>query len=167
MVFVGGLSMGSLLAIYLGAHYVPRGTVLYSPAVKVSDPLIHLSPVLKHVIAARRKSGRSDLTDPDADRRKWSYDVFPAAAGHELLKLIRRSRDLLPQVTSPLLIVHSSRDRMIRSNSAEFTYRRAGSADKTLVTLHQSGHVLTVDSEWETVAERSYVFIQAHLTGRS
>jgi esterase/lipase len=40
---------------------------------------------------------------------------------------------------------------------------RVGSKDKQLLLLHNSGHALTVDSEWELVAERTYAFIQAHL----
>jgi len=163
MVFLGGLSMGSLLTIHLAARYDPRGAVLYSPAVKVADPLIHLTPLLKHVVPARVKSGRSDLTDPEADQRKWSYEVFPTSAAHELLKLIRHSRRLLPRVTCPLLVVHSTRDETIQPDSAKYAYERAGSGDKELVTLHNSGHVLTVDSEWRFVAEKTHTFVQAHL----
>jgi len=42
-------------------------------------------------------------------------------------------------------------------------YERIGSTDKELVTLRNSGHCLTVDSEWEAVAEKSYEFIREHL----
>lgn len=164
-VFVGGLSMGSLIAITLAVHHRLGGAVLYSPAVKVMTPLIHLAPVLKYVISQRRKSGKSDLTDPAAERRKWSYEVYPTHAAHELLKLMRHARDLLPQLACPLLVVHSSRDGMIAPDSAQFAYQRAASPDKELVTLHGSGHVLTVDSEWETVAERTFAFIQNHVPG--
>ena len=81
-------------------------------------------------------------------------------ATHELLKLSRQVQRLLPQVTCPLLVIHSTLDRSIHPNSAPLTYDRAGSTDKELVTLHNSGHCLTVDSEWESVAEKTYQFIQ-------
>jgi carboxylesterase len=162
-VFVGGLSMGSLLTIYLAAHYALPGAILYSPAVKVANHLIHLSPVLKYLIPKKPKSKGSDLTDPQAAQRKWSYDAFPSVAAHELLKLMRRARRLLPQVTCPLLIIHSTGDETIQADSAELTCERAGAPDKKLITLHSSGHVITVDSEWRRVAEETCRFIQIHL----
>ncbi len=66
-------------------------------------------------------------------------------------------------MSPPLLVIYSTADETIHPKSAQFTYDHAGSTDKELVTLHGSGHVLTVDAEWESVAERTYQFIQAHL----
>jgi carboxylesterase len=163
MVFVAGLSMGSLLTIYLAARRDPAGAVLYSPAVKVANPLIHVASVLKYMIPSPPKSGSSDYTDPEAEERTWSYEKNPSFAAHELLKLIRRVRPLLPDMTCPLLVIHSTGDQVIAPDSARYTYERAGSADKELVTLHNSGHVITVDSEWETVAERTYAFVRTHV----
>lgn len=162
-VFVGGLSMGSLLTLYLAGHHTLPGAVLYSPAVKVANRLIYLSPVLKYLVPKKPKSKKSDLTDPEAAQRKWSYDAFPSFAAHELLKLMRHARRLLPRVTCPLLIIHSTGDETIQPDAAEFTCERAGSPDKKVVTLHDSGHVITVDSEWRRVAEETYRFIQTHL----
>jgi carboxylesterase len=162
-VFAGGLSMGSVLALYLAArHPELAGVIAYSPAVWPADQMLYLTPILKHLIPKSPKSEDSDLSDPEADRRLWSYEQNPAFAAHEFLKLLRRVRRLLPQVTCPLLIVHSTLDRSIHPTSARRTYERAGSADKDLVTLHNSGHCITVDSEWETVAEKTYAFIQTH-----
>ena len=81
-------------------------------------------------------------------------------AAHELLKLILWVRRALPRIQCPLLIVHSVLDRAIHASSARYTFQRAGSADKELVTLHNSGHCLTVDSEWELVAEKTYCFVR-------
>ena len=162
-VFVGGLSMGSLLTLYLAAHHPELpGAITYSPAVVVATRLIYLTPVLKHLLPTRPQSGESDLTDPEADLRLWSYEEDPVFAAHELLKLIRQVRRLLPQVTCPLLVIHSTLDTAIHPTSAQFTYDRVGSTDKELVTLHNSGHCITVDSEWESVAAKTYEFIQAH-----
>jgi carboxylesterase len=163
MVFVGGLSMGSLLTLYLAAHHPELpGVIIYSPAGWPADRLIYLTPVLKHLIRKKPKSGDSDLTDPEADLRLWSYEENPVFAAHELLKLIRQVRRLLPQVTCPLLIIHGTLDQAIHPNSARHTYERVGSTDKELVTLRNSGHCITVDSEWKFVAEKTYEFIQTH-----
>jgi carboxylesterase len=162
-VFVGGLSMGSVLTLYLAVqHPELDGIITCSPAVWPANRLIYLTPVFKYIISKRPKSEESDLTDPEADLRLWSYEEDPIFAAHELLKLIRRVRRLLPQVTCPLLVIHSTLDQDIHPKSALFTYERVGSADKELVTLRNSGHCITVDSEWKFVAEKTYEFIQAH-----
>lgn len=163
-VFVGGLSMGSVLTLYLAAHHPELpGAVAYSPAILVADRLIYLTPVLKYFISRRPKSPDKDLTDPEADLRLWSYEENPVPAAHELLKLLLRVRRLLPRITCPLLVIYSTLDQVIHPRSGPYTYERAGSRDKELVTLHNSGHCITVDSEWEFVAEKTYQFIQSHL----
>jgi carboxylesterase len=162
-VFVGGLSMGSLLTLFLAAHHPElTGAIIYSPATWVANRLIHLTPVLKYLLPQKPKSGESDLTDPEAELRLWHYDDDPVFAAHELLKLIRQVRRLLPQVTCPLLVIHSTLDTSIHPTSAHRTYEQAGSTDKELITLHNSGHCITVDSEWELVARKTYEFIQMH-----
>jgi len=162
-VFVGGLSMGALLTLYLAAHRPDLpGAIIYSPATWVANRLLFLSPLFKHLIPSRPKPGESDLTDPEAELRLWHYDENPLFAAHELLKLIRQVRRLLPQVICPLLVIHSTSDTAIHPTSAQRTYEGAGSSDKELITLHNSGHCLTVDSEWEFVAQKTHEFIQAH-----
>lgn len=159
-VFVGGLSMGSLITIYLTAQHQPRGAILYSPALQVANPLIHLAPVFKYVIPKVAKSGESDMTDLEADRRVWSYEAYPTFAAHELLKLIGRCREILARVTCPLLAFYSTGDSMIKSEGARRVVEGAASEEAELVTLHNSGHVLTVDSEWRMVGERTYDFVR-------
>lgn len=164
-IFVGGLSMGSLLTLQLTArHPQLAGAIVYSPALKIGEWRLYLSPVFKYLISKRSKSSGSDsfLTDPQAHQRLWTYDEYPVFAAHELLKLMRNTRHLLPQVTCPLLIIHSVLDRATPPASAHFTFERVGSVHKEIVTLQNSGHCLTVDSEWETVAEKSYQFFQQH-----
>jgi carboxylesterase len=165
-VFVGGLSMGALLTLCLAAHYPELpGIILYSPALRPANWRIHLTPLIKYVIPLKAKSGGSDLTDPEADLRLWSYEVDPLFAAHQLLKLIRQVRRLLPQVTCPALVLYSTLDQAIHPSSAPQTYERIGATDKELVTLHHSGHCITVDSEWQEVAQRTYAFICDHLGG--
>lgn len=164
-VFVGGLSMGALLTLYLGAHHPEiAGLMTYSPAVIVANRLIYLTPVLKYFISKRSAAGESDLTDPEADSRVWCYEEQPLRAAHELLKLQRVVRRLLRAVKQPLLIIQSTGDTSIDPLCGQILCDEAASTGKELVTLHNSGHCVTVDSEWEFVAERTYQFIQEHIS---
>ena len=163
-VFIGGLSMGTLISLVLAADNRDlAGVVLYSPAVKLAERLLFLTPALKIVRPTLPKDANADqdLTDPAALQHLWSYDENPVAAGAELFKLKRQANRRLPEVTSPLLIIHSTLDQSIHRDSARIVYDRVGTPpdDKYLVTLNNSGHNLVVDSEWETVADMSYRFV--------
>jgi carboxylesterase len=163
-VFVAGLSMGAVLTLYLAsARSGIPGIVLYAPAVWPANRLLLLTPILKYFINKMSKDGKSDLTDPEAEQRIWSYEENPGIAAHEFLKLLIRVRRTLPQVTQPLLIVHSTGDTAIHPSSAPRTFQRVGSIDKELITLQNSGHVVTADSEREFVAQKTYEFIRDHL----
>jgi carboxylesterase len=160
--FVGGLSLGSLIAVYLSArHAEMAGLMLYSPAIAVRNPLIHLTPLLKHIVPFW-PAAKSDAVNPAADKGLFTYAVTPTHGAHEVYKLTRVIPRLLPQVSAPALIIHSTGDRSIAPHSAQLTYDRIGSTDKALVTLHNSGHNILVDAEWETVARKTYQFIEAH-----
>jgi carboxylesterase len=161
--FVGGLSMGSLLALYAAAcHPELAGVVTYSPAIRSTDWRIYLTPVARFFMKPQRKSGASDLDDPAALQRIWSYDYDAPAAAYETLKLQFKVRSLLPSIKCPLLVIYSPRDSAIHPQAGQYVYDHAGSADKQVLILQRSGHVITVDSEWETVAERTYQFIVQH-----
>lgn len=167
-VFVGGLSMGALLTLYLAAqHSDLPGVMVYSPALKVPGRAIMLSPLAKYFIKQIDKGpdADKDLTSPTAAAHLWSYEVMPVSSIAQLWALQRQVERLLPRVISPLLVVHSTGDPAIRHDSAQRVF--AGVATpataKSLLTLHNSGHNLLVDSEWEQIAAATWQFIQAHL----
>ena len=163
LVFVGGESLGSLLTLQLASRKKSvAGAILLSPAIKVTNPLRHLVSLLKYVLPKVAKK-EDFFIDPAAKERLWAYDCTPTSAAHEVLKLIRETKRLLAQVTCPVLIMHSTEDPEIHPASAHYVYDRISSIDKQIIFLHNSGHVLALDSEWETVAENTYQFIDERL----
>jgi carboxylesterase len=162
-VFVGGLSMGSLLTLHLAARHPDlAGVLAYSPAVWTANSKIYLTPIARHFVAFQPHAGDSYLADPQADRQIWCYDVVPVGAVAELLKLILDVRRSLPKIGCPVVIIHSTRDAAIHPASAQRTFERIGAQDKQLITLHESGHNITMDRQWEFVAEKTYDFIVGH-----
>jgi len=163
--FVAGVSLGSLLALYLAAYHPELvGAVVYSPMLKMPGGIaVHLLP-----LAARRMKNRAVqkpaefYSDPSAAARIWSYPTTSYPALNEMARLTRTVRPLLPKITSPVLIIYSKLDRLMIPSSPQFTYDHVGSGDKTLVALDNSGHGITFDSEWQTVADKTYQFIEAH-----
>ena len=163
-VFVAGISLGSLLALYLAAEQADlNGIILYSPLVKMPGGIaIHLVPVLKYFMREIRKAPDFS-TDPDALKRLWDYRSISLFALHEMIRLRGKVQPLLERIHAPTLIIYSTLDKLIARNSAQFTYDHIGATDKTLISLHNSGHDMTLDSEWKEVAEQTWQFIRQRL----
>jgi carboxylesterase len=169
VVFVGGLSMGALLAVHLAARYPElAGLLLYSPALRLNSPVAPLLPLLRHLITwvPPQQEQRADLTDPDAPSRLWHYTHVPVAAVAELVRLQGVVRAELPRVRVPALVLSAVGDATLHPSAGRRTFAGLGATDKELVILHRSGHCLTVDSERDAVMARSYGFVVAHAGGR-
>lgn len=163
LAFVAGLSLGSLLTMNFAAdHPELPGAILYSPATFIQNRLLPVTPVARYFVKVRSGTGKSDLVDLDAGRQLWCYDGDPVPAAAELYALLRRVRRNLPALKPPLLIIYSTGDASIDPTSAQRTYAMAGSADKQIIKLQQSGHVITVDRQWRYVAEQTLAWIKQH-----
>ncbi len=159
-VFVGGLSMGGLLALHLAARSPSvAGLLLYAPALQVSNRLLPLAGVAKLAVSSRAKKPRF-LADPQADKYIWCYDREPMGAAEQLWRGQRLVRPRLSEVFCPAILFHSTLDTVVPLASAHEVLAGLGSDDKQLVTLSGSGHCLTVDAEWEQVADQSWSFVQ-------
>jgi carboxylesterase len=72
-------------------------------------------------------------------------------------KLVRAE---LPQVTQPLLLLHSRVDHVVHPSNSAIVLGRVSSADVTERVLERSYHVATLDHDAEQIFEESYGFVQ-------
>jgi carboxylesterase len=159
-VFMAGLSLGALLTLTVAARRRElAGIITYSPAVIVNDPRAYFVAILKYLMPTLAKP-LDYFADPAVQSLMWSYPVYPVAAAHETMKLIGEVKRALPEVACPLLVIYSRSDATIHPRSAQFVYDRVRSTDKAIIALQASGHVITLDCEWQQVAEESYRFVQ-------
>ena len=156
--------MGGLLTLYLGERHEMAGLIPMAAAVKQSNRLLPLVPIVKHFIQGFPKEPpeKSDFVNPEIYDQLWSYDVYPTAAAHELLKLMREVRPRLSEITAPILIIQGEQDNMVAPATALSIYDQVGSEDKELLMVENSGHILTLDAGHEIVWQRAYEFIQDH-----
>lgn len=163
-VFVGGFSLGSLLALHLAAHHEMAGLVLMSPALQPRDWRMKFVPLLRHFIKFVPKDTdpqHSDLTDPEAYKRFWSYDAYPVAAAYQLFLLVKLVRSELARIRLPTLVIYATGDMSIAPQSGPVTYNRIAAQDKQLLVLHNSGHGLVVDSECKFVFRKAHEWMMA------
>jgi len=165
-VFVGGFSLGALLAVHLAAQHADvAGLILMSPALELKDPRARLIPLVRILFRYITKDPdpkHSDLKDPQAYKRFWSYDAYPTASMQQLLSLQRIVRTELRCVHCPTLVIYSTGDAAIGPRAGPKLCNSVASAQKEMLVLYNSGHGIVLDSECQVVFEEAYRWITTH-----
>ncbi|GAB3653317.1 alpha/beta hydrolase [Streptomyces sparsus] len=157
-VFVGGLSMGGALALRLAAKHGPAvsGVVVVNPGMTFPRVRGLALPVLRHLVPSD-KSIASDIAKEGV--RELAYDRVPLHAAHSLRNFFRLVRGELPQVTQPLMVLHSRVDHVVPPGDSAVVLNSVSSTDVTETVLERSLHVATLDHDAERVFADSYGFI--------
>jgi len=182
-VFVGGLSMGALLALHLAAELPPNalsGLALYSATLRYDgwniNPFHFLLPMILRLPFGRRYSFWETPPYGIKDERLRQVVVsrmlsgdsagggLPVVRGRtlgELLRLIRRVKRELHLITTPTLVLHALEDDVtsVRSNADYLERRLAGPVQKVL--LDDCYHMITVDRQRREVVSRTAEFFRS------
>jgi carboxylesterase len=157
-VFVGGESMGALLALYLASEHpeVP-GLLIYAPALRISPIDAFLARLLVRFVPYVRKK---EIVPAE----RWQgYSVNPVPALVQLLHLQNEVRPRLPDIHQPLLLIQGRLDTDIDLRGVEMLYQEIGSPLKELHWLERSRHVVIMDRELDQVTELTQGFIERML----
>lgn len=168
-VVVIGLSMGAMLAAQLAADQRESvaGLVMLAPAFFLPATT---QAALRVIRSARTwadriyvRGGRSsDIHDDGARSIHPGTRLMPLGAALSLLELSDRMRPRLGEVVQPTLLIHGRRDHTCpHDRNVNLVMRHLGSVDKRALTLEESYHVITVDSEKDRVAQETLDFIAA------
>ena len=189
-IFVGGLSMGALLALLLAAEFPAdvRGVSCLSPTFFYDGwnvpwyqcllPLGSRTPLRNYVYFKEEppyglKNERlrqkvhefysaADLhAMHDVDR--FGYPYFPIRLLGELSRLVSHLDPRLPFVTAPCQILQARQDDMSSEKNALHVQRHVGSAYRKIEYLEDSYHVITADQERGTVAQRMLAFFRSEV----
>jgi carboxylesterase len=178
--FVGGLSAGALLALLLADEFSReiKGVACLSPTLFYDGwnmpwtrhllPLAYATPLrnffyfkeespygIKNEGVRRRihaSYGAAKLGQ-DGDFARSGYPFFPATILCEMRKLVKHTTGRLEGITAPVQIQQAVQDDMSSPRNSEFVHKNIGSAQKEIVLLHDSYHVITADHEREAVAD--------------
>ncbi|MFE2427976.1 alpha/beta hydrolase [Streptomyces sp. NPDC059373] len=158
-VFVFGMSMGGALTLHLAAQHgdAISGIVLVNPSVKADSHQLKAVPVLRHLVPSVPGIA-SDIAKDGA--QEVGYDRTPLHAVHSLSRFWKLVRNGLPQVTQPLLLLHSRVDHVVHPSNSAVVLSRVSSADVTERVLERSYHVATLDHDAEQIFDESYAFVQ-------
>jgi carboxylesterase len=179
VVFVGGLSVGAVLALLLAARNpkLVQGTVSFAPIFWLNGwvmpwyarlfGLVHhkwFANMLKfedadpHGIKDQRVRDliANALKSPDNSVSGLPYTPGGAVLEHRwMTKIFMREAG---KVTQPSLVIHPREDDHADINNAEFL-QRSLSGRVELVVLDDSYHIITIDRQRQVVVDRTVAFM--------
>jgi carboxylesterase len=182
-VFVGGLCMGSVLALHAAREY---GNVIKAVAAMSSTfrfdgwsipwygfliPLNHYTPLryfysypegepygiknerLRRIVAKGLKDN------------SLAYDCVPGVSMYQLYKLAGVVIPELPSIMTPTIVLHSEEDDTASVKNANLIEQRIGANDVRRVALDDCYHMITIDNQRELVASEVTAFFQKFAAG--
>ncbi len=161
-IFVCGQSMGAALSLHLAAHHSVAGVITLAGAVFLKDWRLKLLPLARHLLTYQYKSKGPDIRNAELKETIPNYRKYPIRSVYELLNLLRHTKEDLPEVTAPALLIHSQKDRTVHISNLEYIYRHISSSEKRKVILEQSYHLISIDVEKEKVYQEIRSFVERH-----
>jgi carboxylesterase len=162
-VFVGGESMGGLLALYLASHHPEvAGVMAYATALVVPSSFVQI--VLLPLLAPLGVILQKGHSAPSAADARWQgYDQNPLRATQQLFALQAATRARLSEIAQPILIVQGRLDTAVDATAPDVIYRSVRSTEKHLHWFEHSTHCVLLDQEWEDVAALTLRFMRGEL----
>ena len=161
-VAVIGASMGGSLALILAAEKQVKGIVtLAAPIFIAPERGISALPPKETLtpLDFTPKAGRDLANVPPAANAV--YDRTPLLSVYELLDVIERSKNCLPHISAPALVVHGKDDTTAAAQSAQYIGDHIGSRRKEIVLLEGMGHLLPLMEGREAVFEKTAAFLES------
>ena len=153
-IFVGGISMGGNLAMLLSEDESIRGIVsLGTPAMFRFQSAGKLGLFLLGLTKTyRRKYYPPWVRKKMGDRKVYAY--YPIESAKEVVRLTEATREFLPRITKPILILQSTSDHMVSKKSPQIIFDGVKSKIKEIFWVGNAYHVFAGDRKvWEKIAQ--------------
>lgn len=161
-IFMSGLSMGGCLTLYMAAMYpevfraiAPINACLYFDAPDFA------SLAFKRDAPATIPGLGSDVKDQAT--KEIVYKDVPVPSIRQIYGLMAVTRDLLPRVKCPTLVLVSSEDHVVPPSNSNEIISRISSSERQLLQLRNSYHVATIDHDKDLINESVRSFFRARL----
>lgn len=157
---VVGLSMGGLLAMRIGVNFPVKKIVSMSAPIFIANERnLRFLPPLERSIGKFQRKNRREL--PELGKRyNVSYNQMPLVCVHQLLDIIKDTKELLKSVDKPILIIQSDNDHTVKAESGQYIFDNVLSKEKILFKLKRSGHIVTLDIEHDLVFKQIEEFLK-------
>ncbi|MFJ2712135.1 alpha/beta hydrolase [Pseudomonas sp. NPDC087346] len=180
-VYVGGLSMGAVLSMYMAAEHPGQieGLLLYSTTLRYDgwsiNKLAFLTPLLMKIpfgvhlcsfeekppygIKNERLRAIVERQMKEGQSSQAGLLTMEGVTVRELHRLNAVVKKRMPSITTPALVLHSIEDDITSRWNADYVERKLG-GPVVKVLLDDCYHMITVDLQYRRVVELSVDFIQ-------
>lgn len=160
-VFVGGLSMGGLLALNAGLEMEGlHGVVAINAPIFNRNPfLTTCAPLYGYLRPYYPKKDAQALDALEAEGR-FAYRVMPVKAFQSLMNLRARIMQDIQQLKIPALIIQSLLDESVHPRSGRFLLAKTSANGGTLLELESSRHIATMGPEKELIAREIIAYME-------
>ncbi|PYC42624.1 alpha/beta hydrolase [Pseudomonas protegens] len=180
-VFVGGLSMGAVMSMYLASEHPGQisGLLMYSTTLKYDgwsiNKLAFLTPLLMkipfgvHICRFEEKPPygiknerlraiveKQMKAGQSSDAGLLTMEGVTVRELHRMNAVVKKR---MPSIMTPALVLHSSEDDITSPWNADYVERKLG-GPVTKILLDNCYHMITVDLQYQRVIELSVDFIQ-------
>ena len=158
-VVVVGLSMGGLVALNLAAnHPEVLGVVTWAAALEFVNPLSRFVGLLGKFF--KMWPGQESFNDPECRKKCTNYKSFATDSFASLYKFAQLTKGRLSEVCTPICIIQSRKDQVVKPSAGQHIFDGVGSAYVEIHWLEHSGHELGQDMECERVFEITADFVK-------
>lgn len=163
-IFIIGLSLGGILSLHFAAHHPVSGVATMSvPFELPNDPRLRIIKPLSLVVPFV-KQGPDEFRNPEAAKDHVSYPVMPTKSVIQLRDLLTDMRESLPNISVPVLVIHSRNDPGVHPQNAERLFAALTTPQKKLFFVENSGHVITREPDRELAFKAIDDFIKDVIT---
>ena len=184
-VFVGGLSMGAVMSMYVASEHPGQvaGLLMYSTTLKYDgwsiNKLAFLTPLLMKIpfgvhickfeekppygIKNERLRAIVERQMKEGHSSEAGLLTMEGVTVRELHRMNAVVRKRMPSITVPALVLHSIEDDITCRWNADYVERKLG-GEVVKILLDDCYHMITVDLQYRRVVELSVQFINNHRT---
>ena len=155
-VYVGGTSIGSNLSlIFAKNHSEISGLILMATpyAIKFEPLMALIGKILEKIHPYNKKYYPPTFGAINTITRLISYQTYPIKSAMEILDLVKKSREIIPEIKHPCFLIQSLSDHVIAKNSLEKIYNLIPSEIKQKKYIKRAYHTFISDIKNENVFE--------------
>lgn len=156
-IIVCGHSFGALLALYLAENDpCVKAVIPINAPIRVHDSSIYYCWRLPHIKKSKTFPYFQHENNTQYDS---AYDSYPISKQKDLCMLMNMVEKNFQRVTSPMLVIQSKKDEMVRTKSAWMICERTNAQRKEVLLLKDSGHDFMLGNENARIETKIHSFL--------
>ena len=155
---VAGLSLGGVMALNIAANYPVKGIVTMCAPMTMRTTDVMFEGVLNYARDYKKFEGK-ESAQIEVEVAQITEKGMPSLP--QLQEFIAKTRKEVDMIYAPILVVQSTQDEVIDTESASIIYNEIESLEKQIKWYDHSKHVITLDQEKDQLHEDIYRFLES------